>query len=749
MFVLIWAALLFSVRGSNADTGGSVEERIRCKNGFCITLNEGEITAEAGLCVVIPCSFTSYGFTTEHMVWYKCKPDGRCGDSEVIFHTNKNNKKVQPQFEGRVSLLQSDMSQNNCSIIINDLTESDSGSYQLRVNGFRQKWSGSWYKASEGFTFSFARPTVSVKDLIQKPTVTIPPLTEGQQTTLTCTAPGYCSGSDPTITWRWKGTGVNDSHITGNITAENHSSTLTFNPLAELHGTGVTCKVSFTGGTTTEETVTLNVTYVKQIKITGNTSVTEGETLNLTCIVESFPPSLITWTKLSDKNVQNGTEINLQNKTLTDLRNNTETFLQVDRGMSTFSIYNMTVENSGEYICTAKHLNNSLIKKVDVTVKYMKKPVITGNTTVEVGHALNLTCSVESFPPSNITWTKLGSSTDLHNEPSTDLQDDAGSATLVIHSVTAEHSGQYICTAKHLETTVTVYADVTVTSFPKILNSECKVQAEVLTCVCVSDGLPLPTIKWPLLKNYTDYTVVTTVSNHTVNCTVTLTVKDHSNTAVECVSSNANGEVNKNIIQIDVPNPEGRSKGPFEIVSWLQVILAFLIGVLLSAVICCLAIKCRRRKQKSSGKLDETLEMVTSQEDPLIDAGQGVEDDQTYYQEGADEGEAVAAENASLDLNGGPKDVEYASIDFSVLKRKTQRKAAKTQETTETEYAEIMKKVKEEREDNGGEEGEVLEGKEEEEVIGEEEEMKHGVPEEEEGEDVEVYSNVKDIMGEK
>ena len=95
----------------------------------------------------------------------------------------------------------------------------------------------------------------------------IPPLTAGQQSTLTCTAPGLCSGSVPTITWTWRGTGENDSHITGNIMTETlsavtqrHSSTLTFNSSAEHHGTEVTCKVGFTGDTTTEETVTLNVT---------------------------------------------------------------------------------------------------------------------------------------------------------------------------------------------------------------------------------------------------------------------------------------------------------------------------------------------------------------------------------------------------------------------------------------------------------------------------------------------------------
>lgn len=102
--------------------------------------------------------------------------------------------------------------------------------------------------------------------LSQKPTVIVPLLIEGQQASLTCTAPGQCSGSDPKITWKWTGIGKDESHITGNMSVEKltdlsgkMSSTLTFNTLAEFHGTNVTCSVSYRNNITTNETVTLNV----------------------------------------------------------------------------------------------------------------------------------------------------------------------------------------------------------------------------------------------------------------------------------------------------------------------------------------------------------------------------------------------------------------------------------------------------------------------------------------------------------
>ena len=92
----------------------------------------------------------------------------------------------------------------------------------------------------------------------------------------------------------------------------------------------------------------------------------------------------------------------------------------------------------------------------------MKKPGITGDAIVKEGDTLNLTCSVESFPPSLISWTKLGLNTTLQNGIDADLQNNTGLSTLIIPDVTAEHSGRYICTAKHVDSTTTTYVDITV-----------------------------------------------------------------------------------------------------------------------------------------------------------------------------------------------------------------------------------------------------------------------------------------------
>uniref|UniRef100_A0A8C6NUA7 Ig-like domain-containing protein n=1 Tax=Nothobranchius furzeri TaxID=105023 RepID=A0A8C6NUA7_NOTFU len=390
-------------------------------HGYCVTLNDGVVTAEAGLCVEIPCSFTSL-FDPEMIISFKCDPSqGDWTTCPVAFNSSLTSK------NGRVSLLESDISKKNCSIRINNLIDSDSGSYLLRVEG-----RGPGHK----YTYTVAKTTLSLTALQQKPTLVVPPLTEGQQTTLTCTAPGLCPGSPPNITWRWRGEEEEDFNITGNITAvtQTHSSTLTFNPSAEHHGTNITCKISFTGDTTTEETVTLNVTceynfllyrLLLQPEIAGATTAEEGDALTLTCTADSdtltlnctadtFPPSLITWTK-------SGTNKTLSNKTAPD------------SGTSDLLVHNVTAEDSGHYLCTSNYLNTST---QDVNVTVISK--------VELCWVFFL-CGVDGFPQTFLTWTKLSSNSILNNG--------TGSATLFISNVTSDHAGRYICTAEHLNNT--------------------------------------------------------------------------------------------------------------------------------------------------------------------------------------------------------------------------------------------------------------------------------------------------------
>ncbi|XP_065814244.1 sialic acid-binding Ig-like lectin 5 isoform X2 [Labrus bergylta] len=628
MSPLIWATLLFSAWGIIVKAATSDQGVNPCTTeAFSVTLRQEEITAEAGLCVVIPCSFTTCSpFTSKYYVWMKCVQSKRvCGDSDVIFNTTVPSKEVQRGFRDRVSLLEPDVRKKNCSIIINDLTASDSGSYQFRVESDKINHNGK----QDGFTFA-SKINVSVTDLTQKPTLMIPPLTEGLQSTLTCTAPGLCSGSAPEITWMWRGGGgENDSHITGNITdfktetltdvEQRHSSALSFTPSAKHHGTNITCQVRFTGGTTAEETVTLNVTY-------------------------------------------------------------------------------------------------------------LKKPVIVGNTTVKDGDSLNLTCTADSFPPSVITWTKLGSNKSFNNL--------TGMAELIIPNMTTEDSGKYTCSATNPNKTDSTQTEVKLGLSPRILHSSaCVVQSDVLTCVCISEGFPLPTIEWPLLKNHTQYSVTTNKTKHSVNSNITVSVKDHNYTTVLCVSSSEVGDVKKTleVITKNVTKPdvtEHLSK-LLQLITQPQVIIAFLIGVLLTATICCLIRTCHRKKPRRSGNMAlDNLEMVNTHADSLMDAGQAL-------------GNGGANGGAEGDIE--PREVEYSNINISLLER-SPRRAQDVQASTESEYAEIKRDKTEERLDNDDQNEEILEGSEKEEAMMEED-GKDCVPEKEEGDDVALYSNLKDVMG--
>ncbi|XP_021416527.2 myeloid cell surface antigen CD33 [Oncorhynchus mykiss] len=252
MWVLIWAALLFSLaERATCQRQVPTAAAPSAANTNSIIFSPEEITAQTGLCAVISCTFNHSDRVKQNAaVWYKYPANGkRKKVNHIIFHS-KNSSKAQEGYNHRVYLLEPDLTKGNCSVIINDIRENDAGQYQFKI---------------KGRTFK-----LTVTALTQKPSVLTPPLTEGEPATLTCTAPGICSGTPPNITWTWRGTGDNITELRDNTTTQRredltrvtttHFSTLTFTPSAKHHGNKVTCLVTFNGGVTTKKTLKLNVT---------------------------------------------------------------------------------------------------------------------------------------------------------------------------------------------------------------------------------------------------------------------------------------------------------------------------------------------------------------------------------------------------------------------------------------------------------------------------------------------------------
>lgn len=113
-------------------TGPSTSVRKYCSDNLCVTLNEAEVSAEAGLCAVIPCSFPDILFAgLSQIYWFKCESAEECNNPVMIF---QHNRQFDNTLNANVSLLEyNDSYAKTCSIIISDLTESDSGSYYPKI----------------------------------------------------------------------------------------------------------------------------------------------------------------------------------------------------------------------------------------------------------------------------------------------------------------------------------------------------------------------------------------------------------------------------------------------------------------------------------------------------------------------------------------------------------------------------------------------------------------------------------------
>ncbi|XP_016397599.1 uncharacterized protein LOC107731123 isoform X1 [Sinocyclocheilus rhinocerous] len=185
----------------------------------------------------------------------------------------------------------------------------------------------------------------------------------------------------------------------------------------------------------------------------------------------------------------------------------------------------------------------SCVAKVELTPSTYSKNLLAGNETF-------FNCSLSKHCPGidpKIAWKGFSSKPLLIQKSKKELHEYSGySERLLYTPVPEDHQAEITCEAtfgKYLSASAKTV--LTVHSHPQILNSSaCSLQQDLLTCVCVSQGVPLPDIHWPLLQNKHHFTKGR-ASYVTVRSTFTMIVVNFtSNSTVMCVSRNYLGQTN-------------------------------------------------------------------------------------------------------------------------------------------------------------------------------------------------------------
>uniref|UniRef100_A0AAY5KAN5 B-cell receptor CD22 n=1 Tax=Esox lucius TaxID=8010 RepID=A0AAY5KAN5_ESOLU len=267
-------------------------------NGLGVTYSAQSICGLKGSTVEMSCSYTFPSGTVKSTLWFSKGPDD-----------NPVNLTVDPDYTGRVTYRNN--KNNNNTLIITDLRETDSAEYKFRFITVKP---GNQWTGTPGVK-------LSVTDL--QVDVTPATVTEGQNVTLTCIT--SCPLTDnPTYIW-YKKT-VTSPKASGrrysisNITSEDSG---------EYY-----CEAQNKYGRLTASTVSVDVQYAPKnifVSVSPSGEIMEGSSVTLTCSSDANPPmDKYTWYK----------------KTVTS---------PIASGQS-YLITNITSEDSGEYYCVATNV---------------------------------------------------------------------------------------------------------------------------------------------------------------------------------------------------------------------------------------------------------------------------------------------------------------------------------------------------------------------------------------------------------
>ncbi|KAM9114226.1 LOW QUALITY PROTEIN: sialic acid-binding Ig-like lectin 16 [Pangshura tecta] len=440
--------------------------------GFTLTVPQS-VSVQEGLCVLVPCTFTyPASYDTDNPSaqlygkWYK-EPATVGQDPPVA--SSASSLGVSQETQGRFRLT-GDPARGDCSLQISDARRTDAGRYFLSIE--RGLLDHTYRPNSDG-----AGPalTFSVPGLTEEPEIQISParglpgrLVAGKPVTVTCTAPGRCSGPPPRVTW----TGP-FSDTARDVSAQlangswAHSSALSFTPGLGDNGKELVCSVTYRPprGPSTRRTVRLDVGYPPgPPSVTGTLTrngrpvpdawgaegdvvsleTQEGDSLSLSCEAGSRAEATLSWAK------------------------GNESLSPGQGGAGRLELPNLSRGDAGEYRCWAKNPFGSASRALRV---HVQPPVRTLQITVSranrndpqlfpdpgtlvangsqlsarEGDSLRFLCSVTSSPPAALGWVRGGQAME-GARPTGENQ-----LRLELPNVTAEAGGLYGCWARNKE----------------------------------------------------------------------------------------------------------------------------------------------------------------------------------------------------------------------------------------------------------------------------------------------------------
>ncbi|XP_041797521.1 B-cell receptor CD22 isoform X2 [Chelmon rostratus] len=413
-------------------------------------LDGGPLTAQEGSCIEIQCRST-FTVNDQDAYWFWMKDSNWNGSvyiGTVIYSTDTSLRPVSPDFAGRVKYIGSPSShwqsrpQDSkilCSILICNLTTTDSGSYSFRFVGkYKEKWKTDEVNLTvteNPCPITFQKPppvtqsatvTLTCSTLSScpsNPQIKDPPqgtlakvsstnIKEGDRVTLTCFAKGRPA---PTFTW-FRNKQKMSSEAEWKIPSIQGSESGQYY-----------CEANNTHGKVGSNTVIIDVTYAPQVEVsmTSPAVVKQGDEIALTCDVRKSNPQPHTYSWFKDG---------------------------VDTGCSTYQyVKRVEPEDSGSFTCSATNsVGTGTSQPLQIMVQYgprntkISKSENTEN--VKVGNWLTFYCNTEANPvPVEYSWYRYKAKGQFNPPQWTSHTTKINRLTL--HPVQRTDEGCYTCNA--------------------------------------------------------------------------------------------------------------------------------------------------------------------------------------------------------------------------------------------------------------------------------------------------------------